>query len=123
MTVGEREPEPLVMPPCESAAAAAARTTWVWLTWGAGEGHFHIAARLVSLHRDGHSLTCPIPPPPGRQAEIVLEVGDQQEHIAQATVAAVRALRRGVYLVRLRFTEPCEPAYRDAALACLEAVE
>jgi hypothetical protein len=68
-------------------------------------------------------VTCPIPPPLGRQAEIVLEVGDQREHTAEATVAAVHALRRGVYLVRLRLAEPCQPAFRDAASACLEAVE
>jgi hypothetical protein len=122
MTDGKRQPEPIAMPPGESAAAAA-RTTWVWLTWGAGAGRFHVAARLVSLHADGPSVTCPIPPPLGRQAEIVLDVSDQPEHTAAATVAAVRALGRGVYLVRLKFAEPCEPAFWDTALACLEAVE
>ena len=120
MTDGKREPEPIAMPPCESAAV---RTTWVWLTWGAGTGHFHVEARLVSLHPDGPSVTCSIPPPLSRQAEIVLEVSDQREHTAEATVAAVRALKRGIYLVRLKFAEPCEPAFWDAASDCLEGVE
>jgi hypothetical protein len=126
MTDGKREPEPIAMPSCKSAAATAAaatRTTWVWLTWGAGAGHFHVGARLVSLHPDGPSVTCSIPPPLGRQAAIVLEVSDQPEHTAEVTVAAVRALKRGAYLVRLKFAEPCEPAFWDAASACLEAVE
>jgi hypothetical protein len=107
----------------ESAAADDARTTWVWLTWGAGTGHFHVAARLVSLHPDGPSVTCSIPPPLGRQAEIVLDLSDQPERTASATVAAVRGLGRGAYLVRLKFAESCEPAFWDAAAACLAAVE
>jgi hypothetical protein len=122
MSDGKREPEPIAMPSCASADAAA-RTTWVWLTWGAGTGHFRVGARLVSLHPDGPSVTCSIPPPLGRQAEIVLEVSDQPEHTAAGTVVAVRALGQGVYLVRLKFAVPCEPAFRDAASACLEAVE
>jgi hypothetical protein len=111
------------MPSCESADDVAARTTWVWLTWGAGDGHFQVGARLVSLHPDGPSVTCPIPPPLGRQAEILLDVSDQREHTAAATVTAVRGLGRGVYLVRLKFAESCEPAFWDAALACLETAE
>jgi hypothetical protein len=122
MTDGKREPEPIAMPPGESADDAA-RTTWAWLTWGAGAGHFHVGARLVSLHPDGPAVTCPIPPPLGRQAEILLDVCDQREHTAPATVATVRALGRGLYLVRLKFAEPCAPAFWDAALACLETAE
>jgi hypothetical protein len=118
MSDGEREPEPSARPPCESADDDA-RTTWVWLTWGAGSGHFHVGARLVSLHPEGPSVTCSVPPPPGRQAAIVLKVSDQPEQTAAATVAAVRALGRGVYLVRLKFEEPCDLAFWKAASAFL----
>jgi hypothetical protein len=123
MTDAKRKPESIAMPPGESAAAGDARTTWVWLTWGAGSGHFHVAARLVSFHPDGPSVTCSILPPLGRQAEIVLDLSDQPERTASATIAAVRALGRGVYLLRLTFAEPCEPAFWAAASACLAAVE
>jgi hypothetical protein len=123
MTANESEPEPIAQPPCESIAAGSAPAIWAWLTWGAGNGRFHVAARLVSLHPDGPSVTCAIAPPPGRQATIALETRDQREHGAEATVAAVRVLGRGVYLVRLTITESCEPAFWDAASACLEAVE
>ena len=118
MPVGQRKPAPIAMPSRESVTA---RTTWTWLTWGAGSGGFQVAARLVSLHGDGPSVTCPTPPPPGRQVEIVLEVAGEPEHTAAVTVTAVRALGRGVYLVRLMFVEPCGRAFWDAALASLEA--
>jgi hypothetical protein len=108
------------MPPREPDAAP---TTWVWLTWGAGEGRFHVAAQLVSLQCDGPSVTCRIPPPLGRLTAIVLEIGNQREQTAEATVAAVQAVRRGVYLVRLRFTKSCKPAFWDAASACLESAD
>jgi hypothetical protein len=62
-------------------------------------------------------VTCPIPPLLARHSEIVLDVSDQPEHTAAATIAAVRALGRGVYLVRLKFAEPCGPAFWDAASA------
>jgi hypothetical protein len=123
MTAREREPELIAMPPCESAAADAEPITRIWLTWGAGAGSFQVAARLISLHRDRVSLTCPTPPPPGRQAVIVLETRDRREHTALATVAAVRALGRGVSLVRLRFAGACQRAFWEVASACLELIE
>src|SRR5262249_11928712 len=100
-----------------------APTRWVWLSWGADGGHCQVAARLVSLREDGPSVTCRTPPPPGRPAEIEVEVGDEPGHTAEVTVAAGRAVARGTYLVRLRFAGPCAPAFWDAASACLEAVE
>ena len=120
MPVGERKLGPIAVPSRESVTA---RTTWTWLTWGAGSGGFHVAAHLVSLHCDGPSVTCATPPPPGRQVEFLLEVAGEPELTATVTVTAVRALGRGVYLVRLMFAEPCKPAFWDAASACLEAVE
>jgi hypothetical protein len=122
MTHGKREPETIAMPTCESAAADADRKTWVSVAWEADGGLFHVGAQLVSLQCDGPSLTCFIPPPLGRHAQIVLELSDRRELTSAATVAAVRALRRGVYLVRLQFAEPCKPAFWDAASACLERV-
>jgi hypothetical protein len=53
----------------------------------------------------------------------VLDVGDRRELTSAATVATVRAVRLGVYLVRLQFAKPCKPAFWDAASASLEWVE
>ena len=111
------------MPRCKTAAAAPAQTTSVWVSWRAGVGGFHVGARLVSLQCDGLSLMCSVPPPLGRDAEVLLDFSDGQEHASAATVAAVRAVQRGVYLVRLQFPKPCKLAFRNAALACLEGVE
>jgi hypothetical protein len=117
-----RGPEPIAMPSSESAAADAARKTWVSLAWGAGSGRFHVGARLISLQDDGPSVTCSIPPPLGRRAEIVLDISGRRELTSRATVAGVRALGPGVYLVRLQFAESCEPAFWDAASASVEGV-
>jgi hypothetical protein len=106
-----------------SCKSTAARKTWVSLAWEAGNGRFQVGARLISLQCDGPTVTCSIPPPLGRPAEIVLDGRDQGEHATASRVAAVRALTRGVYLVRLQFAEPCKSAFWNAASACLEAVE
>jgi hypothetical protein len=63
-----------------------------------------------------------MPPPPGRRVQVCLDTGDT-EHIAEATVAAVRDLRHGLHLVRLTFTSPCSRAFRRAAKAYLDPVE
>jgi hypothetical protein len=79
VTDRKRGHEPIAMPPSEMAAAHAARQMWVSLASGAGFGRFHVEARLIGLPCDGPSVTCCIPPPLGRHAEIVLDVSDLRE--------------------------------------------
>jgi hypothetical protein len=117
-----RQLDPYAMSPYESIATDVSQAAWIGLTWGAGSGYFNIAARLVSLRRDGTSLTCSTPPPRGRRVQISLNTGGK-EHTAEAMVAAVRDLRYGLYLVRLIFVAPCGRAFRRAAEAYLDPVE
>src|SRR5262245_10572807 len=115
------QPEPIARPPCPSGSAGPEPAAGAFLGWEAGDGQFLVAAHPIGLRNEVLTLTCAVPPPPRQRVQVTLEARDGREYRAKATVAAVRALGPGNYLVRL-LLRSCSRAFRWAVAESLDPV-